>query len=263
MRPEKKITIIVAAVLVGLGLGMVCTASLAMRNDFSKLINTVEYEEKTFDITEDFEDIKIEMLSHDLQVLPSTDDKTHFICHEYDNDRYTVEVRGTELLISEKENFKWTDHIMVNYPSTREILYLPGDKYRDFECSLGSGDIDIQDKFTFDDLMIGVGSGDVELGNIMVRQKMAVKSGSGRIELTSCNGASMELKSGSGDILFTSCDGMNIEISTGSGDVTGSFRSAKSFDAHSGSGDVRVPSDGNGGNCRIRCGSGDIFVEIK
>ena len=72
----------------------------------------------------------------------------------------------------------------------------------------------------------------------------------------------MDLKSGSGDIDFNSCDGINIVISTGSGDVTGSFRTAKTFDANSGSGDVRVPQDGNGGNCKIRCGSGDITIEI-
>ena len=263
MRLEKKITIIVAIALVLIGSVMACVAARAVGNNFSKLVNTVEYEEKTFEFTQDFDDIKIEMLAHDLQILPSSDNSTHFICHEFEQDKYTVEIRGCELVISEKETYKWTNHIMVNYPSTREILYLPKDTYRDFDCTTGSGDIDINDKFTFDDVRIGVGSGDVDLGNLKVKQKLFVKTGSGRIELTSCDGTSMELKSGSGDIRFTSCDGLNIDISTGSGDVTGSFRTAKSFDVHSGSGDVRVPTDGNGGNCRIRCGSGDITVEIR
>ncbi|RKM59292.1 hypothetical protein D6855_10330 [Butyrivibrio sp. CB08] len=262
MRLEKKITILVAIVLVIVGGLMASFAVKAMGNDFSQLIYTEEYEKKTFDITEDFEDIKVELLSGDLQVLPSTDNKAHFIGFENEKDKFTVDVRGTELVISEKENFKWTDHIMVNYQPRKQVLYLPKAEYRDFVISTGSGDIDIHDRFTFAELEIGVGSGDVDLDNILSKERLKVKTGSGQIDLTKCDAASMELKSGSGDIRFTSCEGMNIEISTGSGDVSGSFRTAKSFDAHSGSGDVRVPSDGNGGNCKIRCGSGDIDVHI-
>ena len=262
MRLEKKITIFVAIGLVILGSFMASFAVTAAGGDFSKIVKTEEYEEKVFDITEDFEDIKVELLSHDLMVLPSEDGDTHFICHEFKNNKYTVDVRGTELVITEKESFDWKDHIMVNYPHTDEILYLPKDSYRDFEATFGSGDMNIQDKFSFAELKGNVGSGDVELNNIFAKEKLTVKTGSGKINLSSCDAASMDLKSGSGDIDFNSCDGINIVISTGSGDVTGSFRTAKTFDANSGSGDVRVPQDGNGGNCKIRCGSGDISIDI-
>ena len=262
MRLEKKITIFVAIGLVIIGSFMASFAVAAAGGDFSKIMKTEEYEEKVFDITEDFEDIKVDLLSHDIKVLPSQDGDTHFICHEFKNNKYTVDVRGTELVITEKESFDWKDHIMVNYPHTDEILYLPKDSYRDFEAELGSGDIDIQDKFSFAEVNINIGSGDVTLGNIFAIEKLHLKTGSGSIDLTSCDAASMDIKSGSGDISFTSCEAMSIVITTGSGDVEGSFRTAKSFDVHSGSGDVRVPQDGNGGNCKVRCGSGDIEITI-
>lgn len=41
----------------------------------------------------------------------------------------------------------------------------------------------------------------------------------------------------------------------------GAFR--KPFDAKAGSGDMNVPGDGNGGNCVIRTGSGDIDIVIE
>ena len=47
MRLEKKITIIVAIILVIVGSSMASIAAKAVGNDYSKLVQTEEYEEKT------------------------------------------------------------------------------------------------------------------------------------------------------------------------------------------------------------------------
>ncbi len=321
MRLEKKITIIVAVCLVILGVCMMSVSILAAGKDFKNLMTTVEYTERTIDIAEDFDDISIEILGQDLEVYKSGDEQAHFICHETKDDKYTAEVKGDTLVITEDEKDIMHISFMEIHPDVHNELYLPDRAYKDFTCSLLSGDISMKEDFRFSDVEIKVGSGeaflenftaadliitsgsgsielkelmvegaelkvgsgdvnvdglaiskkfeaetlsgDIEINNIVSRGSFSVSTGSGSIDLTDCQSVSMDSKTASGDINLKSCDAMSLNFKTGSGDVTGTLKTAKSFDADTGSGDIKVPADGNGGNCVIRTGSGDIEIKVE
>jgi DUF4097 and DUF4098 domain-containing protein YvlB len=321
MRLEKKITIIVAVCLVILGVCMMSVSILAAGKDFMNLISTVEYTERTIDIAEDFDEIKLELLSRDLEIYKSVDGQAHFICQESEDEKYTAEVKGNTLVITQKENAKMHISFVVVTPDVHNELYLPNKAYENFTCSLGSGDISMKEDFRFNDVEVKVGSGeaflenftaaelgvtsgsgsiglknlsadgvelkvgsgdvnidglaiskkleaethsgDIEINNIISRGSFSVSTGSGSIDLTDCQSVSMDAKTASGDINLKSCDAMSLNFKTGSGDVTGTLKTAKSFDADTGSGDIKVPADGNGGNCVIRTGSGDIEIEVE
>ena len=194
------------------------------------------------------------------------------------------------------------DSLFVSGINFDAKLYLPKDEYNNLVVSLGSGDLSIKEDFSFRDLEATVGSGDIQLSKIKP-EEVKVKTGSGKIAIYNSKAKSVQLKSGSGDIsaedltcertfaaevssgdvslsdvtasqsfdvhtgsgdiTLKSCDSMSMNFKTGSGSVTGSVKSAKSFDAKSSSGDVIVPASGNGGNCVIRTGSGDIDITVE
>ncbi len=131
------------------------------------------------------------------------------------------------------------------------------------EVKVGSGDVNIDSLAISKKLELETNSGDIEINSTVSRGSFSASTGSGSIDLTDCQSVSMDVKTFSGDINLKSCDAMNLNFKTGSGDVTGTLKTAKSFDADTGSGEVRVPTDGNGGNCVIRTGSGDIEIEVE
>lgn len=280
MRTEKKAALIVAGALLIVGLGMAAVSLVSVGSDYNKLVKQNTYEEKTYDVTEDFKNISMEIGSHDINILRSDDKDAHFVCSESDQIKYDVQVKNNTLFIKEKANkiFNFS-FVFDQYPIVSK-LYLPKDTYEIVSCRLGSGDITITEKFSFDELSFKVGSGDIVVSDASCKNKFSAdassgklkitntlsqgsfyaRTGSGDIDLTACEGMTFEVKTGSGDISLSSCDGTSISMSTGSGDITGTVKTAKTFDAKAGSGDVRVPVDGNGGTCTIRTGSGDIKI---
>ena len=340
MKIAKNITIFAALGMVVIGVIMIVGAFASAKFDFKNLIKTVNYEEKTYDITEDFSSIDMQIDYQDIWIERSDDENAHFVCYECDSEWFEVSVQNDTLVIDNQQY----DHlnIMVNYEmGDHSTLYLPKDVYENLKVKDGSGDmVADKDTFTFEDVDVNIGFGDVMLagltaddlvlysgsGNLKVEGINAgsadFKTGTGDISIVNCkiedfvngkvgsgnvdcsqvscnsinfhtgsgdiamNGVScasdietvtssgdisltdavsetgFNASTGSGDITLNACDAGEMELKTGSGDITGTLKSAMKFDANSGSGDIRVPADGNGGNCSVKTGSGDIDLSI-
>ena len=303
MRIEKKIAIIVASLMLVVGLVMAAASFRAAAGDIKESVSQNQYEAVTKDIAEDFENIEIEIGDQNLEIKKSDNNKTYLVCGENDNVRFNVSVSGKTLMIEEK-----TDKRIMNLDDLFSIndftseLYLTEDEYQNLKVHIGSGDIKMEDAFTFRDVHVAmgsgdgyifkvkaeeinaklgsgqfwlaesrcksanitVGSGDISVENLECSRDFFAKSSSGKLFLTDViASASMEASTGSGDIFLKRCDSLGMNFKTGSGDITGSVKTAKSFDAKAGSGNVNVPGDGNGGNCVIRTGSGDIDIVVE
>jgi DUF4097 and DUF4098 domain-containing protein YvlB len=265
-----------------IGLGMMAVSAASAKNDYKQLIKTENVEEKTYDIEESFDNIEIGVGMNDLIVKRSEDKAAHFFCTETERIKYNVEVKNNTLYIKEKNN-KTLINIVSFANSPSNVLYLPKDTYESVTGTLGSGDIIIDEAFSFADLSLKVGSGDVKISNVKCQNlfkahtgsgainatsvtsegSFEATTGSGRIELTSCVGTTVELKTGSGRIVFDDCDGTDLKMSTGSGDIRGTLRTGKAFTTKAGSGDVIVPSGTKeNGTCEVKTGSGDIEISV-
>ena len=302
MRTEKKIAIIIAVVMVLAGSSMAGFAVRSVGGNFRKMFHTQNYQEQTKEITEAFDDIEIDIMDQDLHFKRSADKRAYVTYSESEKIKYNVSVSGRTLKIEEKSDNSFLNINFGDIEAHPVELYLPEDQYNDLTVDVGSGDIYLQESFKLRDVDMKVGSGDVYLSDAMA-EVVDLKTGSGQIWLTGSQCVSATIHSGSGDltaqelickksfsadtgsgklfltdvtatesfnakassgdIFLTSCDGMKMELRTGSGDITGSIKTAKTFDAHAGSGDVRVPSDGNGGSCQIKTGSGDIEITVE
>ncbi len=264
MRTEKKIAIIVASVMLALGLIMAAASFRGFISEIKSSADNSEFTEQTKEISDSFEDIDLHIMDQDISILKSDNGKAYLVCYESEKVKYDVSVSGKTLKIEEKarRSFFDVDDLWSFGKSYHSKLYLPEDKYNNINARVGSGDLLIED-FEADSMQLKTGSGDIAAENLKCRRELSAEVGSGKIFLTEVNvSASLKAHTGSGDIILKSVDGMNIDLSTGSGDITGSVRTAKSFDAHAGSGDVDVPADGNGGNCVIKTGSGDISITV-
>jgi DUF4097 and DUF4098 domain-containing protein YvlB len=282
MRTEKKVAIIVATALMLVGISMISVSVSGAGLDYKKLVKTENYEEKTYDISEGFNNIELSIGSNDVIIKKSDDSNAHFTCGENEKIVFEVGVKAGTLTIEEKSVKPWTISFNLDITPIDNVLYLPKDSYDQLSASLGSGDITIDHGFDFSELALKIGSGDINVSNVKCQNKFSAdtssgritvagttsdgsfysRTGSGKINLSSCEGVTLEAKTGSGSITVSDCDATSINMHTGSGDITGTLRTGKKFDVHAGSGDVRVPSDSGTDTCTIKTGSGDIEISV-
>lgn len=282
MRTEKKIAIIIAVIFVVFGVGMATVSMVSVAGNFEKMVKNPNYVEKNYDVTEDFDSIDFTIASDDIRFERSSDKNAHFVCKEAEDIKYEVKVSGKTLQIKQDE--KNVLHFGINgiNVDTTAVLYLPKDSYEDLIGKTGSGDVDIEESFSFDEVAIEVGSGDVSFKDVKCKTKFYAMTSSGRIEaenvtsegsftaitgsgdikLKNSDGVNVDIKAGSGEVELTAFDGKSINIVTGSGDVEGTLRTPKAFDAKAVSGDVNVNGYGDGGVCAVRTGSGDITLSV-
>ena len=278
----KKVATYIAIGLIVIGVGLAFIGMNMKAFDFNVLFSDTPYEEKIYDVTEDFDNINLTIGSESVEILLSDDNDTHFVCYENDSITHEVSVNGDTLKIKYINLKKVHIGIYWGVDDDRTAkLYLPKDKYNEFIINLGSGDIAF-DSFSFDSINAEVGSGDIEITNCSVSGDAEFNTGSGKViigdftcdngsfkaasgdyELTNviCSG-DLDLEVSSGDIEMFKCDAENMTISVGSGTITGTVLSEYSYNTKAGSGDIEVPSNGNDGTCKIDVGSGDVNIAL-
>jgi DUF4097 and DUF4098 domain-containing protein YvlB len=151
----------------------------------------------------------------------------------------------------------------------------------DVRIDLTTGDVQVR-SCRVGSLSVEVTTGDVSLTDVICTGNVLVKCGSGDLtaESVDCASftahattgdallrsviatASLTVERTTGDVTLAGVDGGEILLHTTTGDVTGTILTEKRFDPHATTGDVRVPSDGEGGLCRVNTTTGDILLRI-
>ena len=302
MKESKKKWIIASAVCVLIGGFIVFGAAAAVDFDFTAFNSENTYE-KTYAVSEGFENINIETAESDINFIIS-DGVCKVVCTESDKVSYSVSADGATLNIIMEDNRRWYEHIsfMYGYDNWEITVYLPKSEYKKLKAKSSGGDISVSDDFAFEVLELGCTSGDIEAysdvsdtvtvstssGNICISGQSAnlikLNTTSGGIELNDVYARSAELKSTSGNIeierteasenikinttsgavSLLSCDSENIEIKTTGGNVSGYLMSEKDFTVNTSSGDIDLP-DGSSSRqkCIVSTSSGDIRFRIK
>ena len=278
MKKGVKIVIFVAIGMVVLGMGMSFVAMASGGFDMKKLASTKNYMLKTYDVTDAFENINLDIDSESVKVVESYDDNTHFECYESSTDRYDVKVDGDTLKVKSIRKPGITEWFSFGVTEPAK-LYLPKEDYEDFTAKLGSGSFEMETKLALEDVEIKVGSGSIRLGNLQaddivantnsgsikadqITAKSASNSGSITAEEITCS--SLNLKSGSGSINATNveCD-TDFTADTSSGSVNmDNVVSKNTYKAKAGSGSVKINSC-DGADMDLQSGSGSIKGTVK
>lgn len=295
----KKKYIVLAASLLALGLILFGGAMTMLKWNFSRF-TTTKYETVTHDLTEDFQNIKIESGTADVVFLPAEGDTCTVICEQEKKIPFTVTVADGTLKIERNDLRKWYEYISIGFRSPKITVALPKGEYDALAVKANTGDATIKD-ISFGTLGITARTGDVTVENAVIGA-LDVSLTTGRITLSnvtadgikthvstgktfltnvkanslSSDGSTGDLtmtdtvisgklsvERSTGDVRFTRCDAGEIEIKADTGDVDCSFLTEKVIFATTDTGKVDIPQSTVGGKCVIETDTGDIKVVFE
>ena len=299
MKKAKKISLIAAAVLILAGCAVSGTAYALSGFDITKF-NSIQYSEKEYEFTEDFENIHIEAVECDVQLVTSSDGKYHVTVYDSEEIYHKVSAENGTLEIIRYDDRKWWESMDIDFFSEEMVITvaLPKNEFDKLYAESVSGDVKIGQEFSFDSAEIVTTSGDVDFsgeaeteievstvsGDItisgvetdkafiettsgevklksVIADKAEITSVSGDITFDGCYGKEFDIDTTSGDITFDSCDGEEFDVDTTSGDVKGTLLSGKDFVTDTVSGDIDLPKAEENGTFNVVTVSGDIKLK--
>ena len=248
---DKRTIACIVLIMVGLLMSLVTLVAIGF-----ELETLLDQREDTYEITESFNRIAMDLDTADVTIKPSTDGKCTLYtkCKDSVTIKYTVE-KG-ELKIVEETKIL-TELFCMG--SNSMILYLPKDSYNTLKIDGSTTDVNISD-ISFESGEIVVSTGDVTINSNVGKLNVSVSTGD--ISITGLTGNSITLKSTTGDV--------SIENSTLSGALklkgkTSDFEmknvSLHSIEAEVSTGDVELESVIVTKEMKLKTSTGDI--ELK
>ncbi|MBO4869965.1 MAG: DUF4097 family beta strand repeat protein [Clostridia bacterium] len=255
----KKALIIIAAIAVSIGIILVMVAALTVGFNFSELIQTEKnYETKTYEINDGFRDIDIKSKNTRIVIKPSEDGKASVVCPEYEKVTYFVKVEDEVLKIYVEDGREWYDYVYLFNKSLQLTVSIPSGEYGVLTADAGTGDVDVNEAFSFGDANIKTDTGDVAF-NASAENALKIKTTTGDITLKSTSAGSVDLSVTTGRIAVSSLDcrgELSAHVSTGKtelSDVTcGSLASTGS------TGDIKLKNVAVSGQMSIERSTGDV-----
>lgn len=290
---QKKITKIVSFSLLGL---VIIYIIVGLGRAF--YLKSTE-EVKTYVIEESFNNINIDVTTDDINIYLSDENK--IVCVENKKVSLENKVVSDTLFINRIDNRKFYD-LSFNFNSFKIDLYLSYETIQSLNIECSTGNINIQNGFTFtnvdissstgsininsnvtDNLFLDNDTGNIKISNCDKMGNIDIDTDTGDISLSNVNANKLEIETDTGDTRLTNTilkEDLNIEGSTGSvyfdgfdaaniyielstGDVKGKILSSKFFVAKSNTGKVIVPQTREGGECIIIVDTGDINIKYK
>lgn len=190
MKKCTKILLIVAAVCILLGAAMMAAAWHSLVDMESGEIATMQFEETTHTIAEDFDDIIINTQNSRIEILPSSNGTCRVVCD--DNEKLFHQVsfqksdNGTVLYVAQHNEWEWYETLGGLHWQEDPVLtlYLPKSEYEVVDVITGSGDITIAPDFRFRTLSTNAVSGNTKLAALSA-ENLQVRSTSGDISVRS------------------------------------------------------------------------------
>ena len=217
MRKGTKISLIVGALLVGLGIVVMAAALGAVGIEG---LSTSTYITNTYEITEDIRDLDIQIGAADVSLVLSEDDVCKVVCNEEERLYHSVTVRDGVLEIRRVNEREWTDNIGIHMEESRVTLYLPRAEYGELVIDGSTGRVHIPGDFRFQSIDVDLTTGLVYNG-ASASDGIRICTTTGGIEVGDVTADHMELSVTTGMIEAekVTCDG-ELKINTTTGDTT-------------------------------------------
>lgn len=254
------------------------------------------------DINESFNKVNIAIDVADLEFKKAEGDKCKVVCVEKEKVYHEVKVVDDTLKIEGKDTSEWYEHIF-NYANGMKVtVYLPEKTYSDVTIASSTGDIIIDNAYTFTNFAVSLSTGNINIKNVTsdnvtitsstgnqtlenmhVFNKFTVKASTGRLNLNNISCSSdvtletstgkidldnlitskhLSVKASTGDVTFKNIDANTIKIETDTGDVSGNILTDKLFRVDTHTGHKNYPTETRGELCEIYTHTGNIDVTV-
>ena len=300
MRLTKKTAILLSVLLV-LGVAISFIALIMCGFDFATF-NIDKYEEKTYEIVDDFKNITINASTADIAFYTAEDGKCKVVCDESEKTAYKVGVQDGRVDIILNDGRKWYDNLrLLDFSDPKIAVYLTKVEYNTLKIETDTGDITLPKGFKFNDIVVNASTGDVSISadikedcaikistgdvyikDIKINGNLAVTVSTGKtvLENVTCKNFTssgntgdvmlknvivakkMNIERSTGDVKFVGSDAGEIYIKTSTGDVEGSLLTDKFFIVKTSTGNINVPETVSENKCRITTSTGNIIIKI-
>lgn len=281
MKSVRPILIRVSLLAVGVGFVLSLGALIGLKFDFTRLYTQEVYPISRFS-PDPFRHISIDVSDCNVRFVPSEDGMYRVDCPETSSITYSVYIVQDTLMVEEEDHGAWYTHIGIA-PEPRElVVHLPQQAYETLEVKTVSGDITLNQDFSFVNAYLSTTSGTLQCSSA-VSGDASVETVSGDVDITGWTLKSLQgqstsgvmrlyqvdvdgichLDSVSGNVQLVDCDAQSMILSTVSGDISASLCTDKTFSAQTVSGNIQVPTDTSGDPCQVSTVSGDITCTIQ
>ncbi len=255
MKPWK-IILIITAVLVVIGLGLVVGAYAAGGSfEIKKVTTNTYYAEETV------QRIVIHASGQEVTVQKSDTDQCYVVCDESENIRFAVKTENGTLTVTEQDARQWYDHIGIFSRAMKVTVYLPEGVYEELSVTASGGSIVCQERsFVFTSAYITTSSGGVKL-DMQVTSTLSVKLSSGSLDISNCSPETLSVFSGSGSIHLTDCSSNRLSVRASSGSVALTNSRSGSVISECTSGSVKLTNVVCQDKIQVKSTSGSIKLE--
>ena len=212
----KKAFIIIAIILVVLGSAVFFAAFASAGFDFKNL-ETSKLQTKTYPVSEDFQNIRIDENTADVVFALSEDGTCSVVCRESEKTKRTVTAENGTLSIVSEEHIGWKNLFDLSFEEESVTVYLPKDAYETLLIETHTGDVDLPEAFHFDSIAITGSTGDVRCA-ASAADFIAIRVDTGDILLDGVSANAIECTVTTGKIRMqsvTSQSYVSIGVSTG------------------------------------------------
>lgn len=239
-----------------IGIAIIIAGGILLGVGIKKMAKT-EIEEKVYDITEEFNNITVDVDTTDLYFKKSTDGNTKVVCTDLDKLHHEVSVSDGTLVVKSVDERHWYEMIF-NYRSLKITVYLSNEEFSNLNIKSSTGDIEFSDEFTFDIVKIKLSTGDVD-AKIKVNNEFEVEVSTGNIKLHEASAKSLKLKSSTGRINLENVDATNdVDITSSTGKIILTNLRSENLRASASTGHVTLKDTIINGNIIIKTSTGDV-----
>ena len=239
MKRSTKVSLIAAAVLIVLGLGIIAAAFSASGWELRKFSSS-RYITTEQLITEDFSKINIDIDTTDIIFFPTEDGNCRIVCYDDEKNTHSFSVKDDTLWVKTQDMRKWYDHIGINTDSPEIEIYLPKEKYESLYLRGSTGDVNIPYNFSFDEIDAQLSTGDIGY-SASANETISLKTGTGSISIKNINAGDLVLSVTTGKV---NCDNINcggeFSLSVTTGDAELSRIKCGSFTSTGNTGDLQM-----------------------
>lgn len=183
--------IIIGLVLLIIG-SLICNGVMkAVNYDFSAL-NIVQYETESYEISDEFQSLRMQGDTLDIELETTEDGKCEVILTKSVKGKHTVSVKDDVLTIKTSDGRDWYEFFGVNTLRSKAVIRLPKNLYDTLDIKVSNGRMILPKDFAFENVLLQLDAGDIECQSD-VNEAFEISLGTGAADFENLHAKAIKL----------------------------------------------------------------------
>ncbi len=222
-------------------------------------LSTTKYETNVVETSEPFTSLHVDVVTSNVEILPSENDLCKVVLYEDEDNNHIVLIKDGALCIEPQDKNK--PQIGINFDNPKITVYLPVDSYSELYIKSYTGDVTVDDDFSFGRIDIILSTGKANLF-ASATEYIKVTSNTGSINLKSVSADEIILNTNTGRITASDLDSRGkLEINVDTGKVLVEHSNCQSFVSLGDTGDISLVDLIVNGRLSVERSTGDVWLD--